>query len=75
MNEERPQYELTTLQEVVLAHLFETRCLLNGLERKGVVTVGEVSAEIRRLKEQGTPPPNGRDRRRTAPFPAPRAIR
>ncbi len=75
MNEERPQYELATLQEVVLAHLFETRCLLNVLERKGLLTVGEVSAEIRRLKEQGTPPPNGRDRRRTAPFPAPRAIR
>jgi hypothetical protein len=75
VNEGRPQYDLATLQEVVLAHLFETRCLLNVLERKGLVTVGEVSAEIRRMKAQGTSPPNGRDRRRTAPFPAQRAIR
>ncbi len=75
MNEERPPYELATLKEAMLAHLFETRCLLNVLERKGVVTVGEVSAEIRRMKGQATPPPNGRDRPRTAPFPAQCAIR
>ncbi len=67
MNTEGPRYDLAILEEAVLAHLFETRALLNVLERKGLVTVGEVSAEIRRLKEQAAQPPSGRDRRRSAP--------
>lgn len=52
MDTERSRYQPAILEEAVLAHLFETRALLNVLERKGLVTVGEVSAEIRRLKEQ-----------------------
>jgi hypothetical protein len=66
MDTERPRYDLAILEEAVLAHLFETRALLNVLERKGLVTVGEVSAEIRRLKEQAAQPPSGRDRRGSA---------
>jgi len=57
METEGPRYELAILEEAVLAHLFETRALLNVLERKGLVTVGEVSAEIRRMKEQAAQPP------------------
>ncbi len=69
METERPRYDLAILEEAVLAHLFETGALLNVLERKGLVTVGEVSAEIRRLKEQAAQPPSGQDRPRSAPPP------
>ncbi len=75
METERPRYDLAILEEAVLAHLFETGALLNVLERKGLVTVGEVSAEIRRLKGQAAQPANGRDRRGSGPSPAQRGIR
>ena len=67
METDSPRYDLAILEEVVLAHLFETRVLLNVLERKGLVTVGEVSAEIRRMKEEAVPPPNRRGGRGSAP--------
>jgi hypothetical protein len=70
MGAETPRYELAILEEAVLAHLFETRALLNVLERKGLVSVGEVSAEIRRMKEQAAQPPNGRERRGSGASPA-----
>ncbi len=69
METEGPRYELAILEEAVLAHLFETRALLNVLERKGLVTVGEVSAEIRRMKGQAAQPPNGRGACRSTPPP------
>jgi len=75
METDRPRYGLAILEEAVLAHLFETRALLNVLERKGLVTVGEVSAEIRRLKEQAAQPPIGRDRRNSGPSPGPARAR
>ncbi len=75
MEKERPRYELAILEEAVLAHLFETQALLNLLERKGLVKAGEVSAEVRRLKEQAAQPQNGRDRRGAEPSPGPSRAR
>ena len=67
--EHEARYDLSTIEEVVLAHLFETRALLNLLERKGLLSVGELSAEIRRLKEQANNGPHRRERRSTAAEP------
>jgi hypothetical protein len=38
--------------DVVLAQVFEREALLNGLERQGLVTPGEVLEEIKRPKEK-----------------------
>ncbi len=40
------------LEEVVLAQAFEFEALLNVLERRSVITRGEILEEIKRLKEQ-----------------------
>ncbi len=40
------------LGEVVLAQAFEFEALLNVLERRSVLTRGEVLEEIKRLKER-----------------------
>ncbi len=78
METERPRYELAILEEAVLAHLFETRALLSVLERKDLVTVGEVSAEIRRLKAeavQGSVNARTRSDRRGCPSAPPPVLR
>jgi hypothetical protein len=54
------RYDLAILEQALLAHMFETKALLNVLERKGLVTVPEVGEEIRRLKEQAAKGANGR---------------
>jgi len=71
MERERSPYKLAILEETAPAHLFDTRALLNLLERKGLGIVGEVSAEIRRLKEQAAQPRIGRDCRGSASRPGP----
>ncbi len=40
------------LEEVVLAQAFEFEALLNVLERRSVLTRGEILEEIKRLKER-----------------------
>ncbi len=54
MDPNKTRYSLAILEEVVLAHLFETRALLNVLERKGLLAAGEVSSEIQQLKNVST---------------------
>ncbi len=44
--------QTVSLEEVVVAQAFEFEALLNVLERRSVVTRGEVLAEIKRLKER-----------------------
>ncbi len=46
------QKDAVPLEEVVLAQAFEFEALLNVLERRGVLTRGEVLEEIKRLKER-----------------------
>ncbi len=46
--------QTVSLEEVVGAQAFEFEALLNVLERRSVITRGEVLEEIKRLKE-GTP--------------------
>ncbi len=46
--------QTVSLEEVVVAQAFEFEALLNVLERRSVITRGEVLEEIKRLKE-GTP--------------------
>lgn len=55
------RYDLAILEQALLAHMFETKALLNVLERKGLVTVAEVCEEIRRLKEQAAKGSIGRE--------------
>jgi hypothetical protein len=58
MDKGAARYDVATLQEALLAHLFETKALLNVLERKGLLAVEEVIGEIRRLKEVAANPDN-----------------
>ncbi len=44
--------QTVSLEEVVVAQAFEFEALLNVLERRRVITRGEVLEEIKRLKEQ-----------------------
>ncbi len=44
--------QTVSLEEVVVAQAFEFEALLNVLERRRVITRGEVFEEIKRLKEQ-----------------------
>ncbi len=44
--------QTVSLEEVVVAQAFEFEALLNVLERRSVLTRGEVLEEIKRLKEQ-----------------------
>ncbi len=44
--------QTVSLEEVVVAQAFEFEALLNVLERRSVVTRGEVLEEIKRLKER-----------------------
>ncbi len=45
--------QTVSLEEVVVAQAFEFEALLNVLERRSVITRGEVLDEIRRLKKEG----------------------
>ncbi len=42
--------EVVTLQEMVLARMFESEALLNVLARKGLGTKAEVLGEVKRLR-------------------------
>ncbi len=44
--------QAVSLEEVVLAQAFEFEALINVLERRGVITRDEVTAEIKRLNEK-----------------------
>ncbi len=44
--------QTVSLEEVVVAQAFEFEALLNVLERRSVITRGEVLEEIKRLKER-----------------------
>ena len=44
--------KVITLEEVVLAQAFEFEALISVLERHGVITRDEVTAEIKRLNEK-----------------------
>ncbi len=44
--------QTVSLEEVVVAQAFEFEALLNVLERRSVITRGEVLEEIKRLKGQ-----------------------
>ena len=44
--------QTVSLEEVVVAQAFEFEALLNVLERRSVLTRGDVLEEIKRLKEQ-----------------------
>jgi len=44
--------EAVSLQEVLLAQMFESEAPLNVLERKGLLTKAEVLEEVKRLKER-----------------------
>ncbi len=41
-----------TLEEMVLAQMFESEALLNVLERRGLVTKAEALEEVKRLREK-----------------------
>ncbi|HSD52183.1 MAG TPA: hypothetical protein VLG48_12320 [Candidatus Methylomirabilis sp.] len=43
---------LSPLEEVVLAQVFEFEALMNGLERRGLITKAAVLDEIKRLRAQ-----------------------
>lgn len=66
MDKGAARYDLATLEQALLAHLFETKALLNVLERKGLLAVEEVIGEIRRLKEGAANPANREDDRPAA---------
>ncbi len=56
MGEEMGGRQVVTLEDMVLAQMFESETLLNVLERRGLITRGEVMDEVRRLKEQAAKP-------------------
>ena len=45
--------EAVSLQEMLLAKIFESEALLNVLEREGLLTKPEVLEEVKRLRVKG----------------------
>jgi len=45
--------EAVSLQEMLLAQIFESEALLNVLEREGLLTKPEVLEEVKRLRAKG----------------------
>ncbi len=54
MAEQLDSSEMVTIEEMVLAQMFEQEALINVLERKGFLTKVELLEEVQRLREKAT---------------------
>ena len=52
MAEELGSGEVITLEEMVIAQMFEQEALVNLLDRKGLIKKAEFLEEVKRLREQ-----------------------
>ena len=52
MAEKLEPNELVTIEEMVLAQMFEQEALVNPLDRKGLIRKAEVLEEVKRLQER-----------------------
>ena len=57
MAEQLPQEQIVTLEDLVVSHSYEMIALITILERKGLLTRGEVIEVIKELKDSNRIPP------------------
>jgi hypothetical protein len=53
MNEQLPREQSISLEELVVSHSYEMLALVTVLERKGILTRGEIVDVIRELQGSG----------------------
>jgi len=51
MAEQLPQEQTVTIEELVVSHSYEMLALITVLERKGILTRGEIISVIKELKD------------------------
>lgn len=52
MATQQPKEQTVTMEELVISHSYEMLALITVLENKGILSRGEIIAEIGKLREQ-----------------------